>query len=233
MMNIEVLVHTDLGEKVHEILRNRLLVGAIPPGTPLNIVQVARQLGVSRSPVNDAVIRLVAEGLVEDIPRKGYVVARFTAKAYAELLECRLAIELAAADYAVHRASDTDVGFVRDAVTALERSVNDRGEREGHLEWITRDDKIHYSVVDCAKNPFLSEVHRRLKARSHLARHSPGMKTEYLPIDEVLQQHRAIYHALEDRDLGSLRAAITQHIRAVEEFYCGLGVFDKPQERGG
>lgn len=90
--------YPDLGEKAYQFIRDQILGGALAPGARLLVVDLAKRLGVSRTPVKDALNRLSAEGLALRIPRKGYLVLAIQAREVAELMEARLVVEMGAAE---------------------------------------------------------------------------------------------------------------------------------------
>src|SRR5512136_2843678 len=87
------LDRTDLTERTYAVLKDRILTRRMEPGARVSVPEVASALGVSRTPVNDALKRLANEGLVEIVPRRGTFVTGLTASDVSELFDIRLLIE--------------------------------------------------------------------------------------------------------------------------------------------
>ncbi len=84
---ISLLNYPDLGEKTYRVIKDRILAGEFDPGSRLVVVELAQELGVSRSPVKDALNLLVGEGLVEQVPGKAFVIATADANSFSQLLD--------------------------------------------------------------------------------------------------------------------------------------------------
>src|SRR5512138_2133489 len=96
---IALVNYQDLGERVYEVVRDQIVTCELAPGSPLPVGDLARQLGVSLTPVRDALNRLAAEGLVDDVPRKGYFVSSLDPEDVSDLLQARRLIEMAAVEH--------------------------------------------------------------------------------------------------------------------------------------
>jgi DNA-binding GntR family transcriptional regulator len=92
-----------VGEAVYRQLRQRILIGQLSPGSRLSVPAIARELGVSRSPVRDAVLQLVREGLGQETLNRGAVVRTLSREELANLYEAGEALEGMAARLAAHR----------------------------------------------------------------------------------------------------------------------------------
>lgn len=93
------LDYTDLTEQTYRILKDRILRNELLPGAQISVPEVALALGVSRTPVTDALKRLASDGLVDIFPRRGTFVSQLTARDVAEIFDIRLMIELSAAEF--------------------------------------------------------------------------------------------------------------------------------------
>jgi DNA-binding GntR family transcriptional regulator len=111
---IAPLLHESLGERVYRTVRDLILSQVFPPGSKLNVEQICRDLGVSRTPVWDAMRRLESEGLVNTVPRHGVFVLNYGADQIRDLFAVRGALEALAVRQAAENLDD-------DARAALER----------------------------------------------------------------------------------------------------------------
>jgi len=121
-------------------LRRVILAGAVPPGTPIPVSEVAEMFKVSHIPVRESLKTLTGEGLVQHRPNSGYSVAQLTASELAEMYIVRETLETAAMAAAVHNATDTDRNHLSEVHHALEQALKfddaqayHRQSREFHL----------------------------------------------------------------------------------------------------
>ena len=119
---------------VLDAIRRRIVEGATPPGSPLEVDLLAAAHDVSRIPVREALMTLVGEGLVEHRPRRGYTVTRLADGELAELFAVRGTLELAALAVAVHLGGPGDVADASAAHLALQRAVAAGDDREYHRQ---------------------------------------------------------------------------------------------------
>ena len=149
------LTGTNLGERVYEELRARVLARQEPAGTKLSLHTLASELGVSRSPVHHALTRLVSEGLLTVRPRRGYFVTPVTARAIAEGYDVRLALELLAAEQTVGRLHPVQIERLGELLEETAAAIS-------HEEWDSANASFHEYQVDLAENALLSSVYRSL-----------------------------------------------------------------------
>lgn len=121
-------------------LRRVILDGAVPPGTPIPVGEVAELFGVSHIPVRETLKTLTGEGLVQHRPNAGYAVAQLTASELAEMYIVRETLESAAMTAAMHAATDTDREHLREVNHSLEQALKfddaqayHRQSREFHM----------------------------------------------------------------------------------------------------
>lgn len=155
MNQLEIRNYKPLGEVVFEYLRTSILNGDLKPGERLMEIQLAEQLGVSRTPVREAIRKLEKEKFVEMIPRKGAYVADLTAKDILDVLEIRTILEGFASSLAAFRMTD-------DEVDALEQTLIDFNEyleeldRPGMIE--KKDNQFHDMIFEATRNNKLIEI---------------------------------------------------------------------------
>ena len=152
-------------EQAAAALRDAILAGKIPPGTPLREVALAAELGVSRNTVREAARLLGGEGLVRHQMNRGIVVAEITASDVHDIYASRAAIETAAAealtvhrDPAIYQRLESLVGEIEDAFA--------RGDAVGVLDG---DRLFHATLVAAARSPRLSTFHTQLQHEQRLA----------------------------------------------------------------
>jgi DNA-binding GntR family transcriptional regulator len=183
------------------ILRNQLVAGAA-----LSVPDLARRLNISRSPVREAVQRLIYDGLAENVPHRGAVVSDIQPNDFRDLMMVREPLEGLAARLATRRASQNDLEALREVLDDHARVV-DSGDEVANVELDTR---FHAIIRDAAGNEDLSEILGRIQARAHLSRYSlwRGTRNPHSAVAE----HRAILVAMSARDADGAELAARRHI---------------------
>ena len=195
---------------VFQILRESILTQVFRPGERLDIKDLTSKLGVSLTPVRDAINRLAAEGLVEIRPRSGTFVSDLSADEVAETFDVRLALECLAAEKMISRVSSQDIELFRELVIDLEKPVTTERERIFHER---KNVDLHSLIVELSGNRKLIEIYRGLNAHIKIARIHYSREGWTQRIEQEKAEHRTILHAIEERDLASLIQALRQHIR--------------------
>ena len=142
-------------------IRDMIIEGQLLPGTRINEGQVGASLGVSRTPLREAIKTLASEGLVEIVPAKGAVVRRFTESDIREILKVLKALEQAAARLACARASDAQIKKIRQM---HERMLTLYASRD-RLAYFKLNQAIHSAIVQAAGNTVLAQTHETLQSR--------------------------------------------------------------------
>ncbi len=196
-----------LGQRVYQTLRAAILSLAYRPGEILRKPEVCDQLGVSRSPVADAVARLAAEGLVDVIPQAGTFVARFSMAEIREGAFLREAIEVAAIERVAPVITDAQLQLLRRNLVVQAALVTD-GDTAG---FYAQDGAMHEMLLSFTGFRKLAMVSDTAWLHVHRARvlilPMPGR------VVATLAEHRAIMAALEARDALAARLAVQVHLR--------------------
>jgi DNA-binding GntR family transcriptional regulator len=182
-----------VGDAVYEAIREAIFSGAVGPGSKLSVPLLAQQLGVSRSPVREAVLRLTQERLAIEEPRRGAVVAEVTVEDLAGLYEVRSVLEGLAARLAVERASGSLVPELQALVDAHSQVVR-LGDLAQHREL---DVRFHRRIRQEAGNPELLSLLDGIQARVRLAMLVTSVTSG--PI-RAIEDHQAIIDAIESGD---------------------------------
>lgn len=196
-----------LGEEAYKALHQRIVRGQLAPGTTLLEPALCENLGISRTPLREALKRLSGEGLVI-LPRNRRArVAPIDAKELQHLFEVEAGLESMAASLAASRMTNTEIKQLERLQERLER-LHAKGDRSAYFEL---NQRIHGLIVAGAKNPVLAETHRSMLGRLERAR--------YLALDhfgrwdESTQEHRAILEALKTRDSDLAQRLLADHIQ--------------------
>jgi DNA-binding GntR family transcriptional regulator len=196
-------------EVVLQALRRALLTGGIPAGTRLVQADIAAQLGVSNTPVREAIRELAAEGLVEFVRYKGAVVHKPTPAEIEELYELRLLLEPVAIRKAAERMSDAEIDRARQcflqavATTDLE-------------DWIVCNRRFHGCLIEGAHSPRLSAIVGSLKdvalTQAWVSISSPSERLAMVATGNA--EHAMILEAVEAREGVRAARVVTDHLEA-------------------
>jgi DNA-binding GntR family transcriptional regulator len=192
--------------RIHRLLRDDIVQMRRQPGDAISEKDIAAAAGVSRTPVREALLRLVDEGLVEIAPKSGTYVARIPVDALPEAIIARLAIEQTAARAAAERAAGSAVAALR-ATLERQRECVAAGDRDG---FHAADEALHRGIAEAARLPGLWPMVQQIKTQldryRHLTLPQPGR------IGRVLIEHAAIVDAIARRDADAAAEAVALHL---------------------
>jgi DNA-binding GntR family transcriptional regulator len=203
---------TSVAGRVHRVLRDRILAGDLPHGARLHQEALSAELGVSRTPLREAIGRLAADGLVELLPNRGARVADVRPEDMLCAYEARLVIEPASAGMAAARADADALARMRDAIASHRASVD-----EPH-EAFRANRELHVAVVAAAGNPYLLRFAETLWAGRVGLRIYEAVREapEFIAADA--DEHEAIVTAIAAGDATEAERLMRDHIdRARDE----------------
>ena len=213
MSDLDPVQHYNVTDQVYNVLKERILRRQFRPGQRLNLDKLEQQLGVSRTPLKDALNRLAMEGLVEILPRKGTFVTTLKAEELREVFEVRQLLELFAAELAIQRITPAKLQEMHDLVKELEALI-DNDTYSDYQVFMAEDRDLHLLIVELAGNRTLLELYKSLNVHVQIAR------AYYAQIDKRVQdtheEHKAILQAFEARDWETLRKTLIRHIDGVK-----------------
>ncbi len=205
--NIKINEYLPLRDIVFQTLRKAILTGELEPGERLMETQLGEKLGVSRTPIREAIRKLELEGLVVMVPRKGAQVAQFTEKDIKDVLEVRAALEALAAKLACTRMDDRS--FLRLQLIITEY---DYAARDNDMEMmIEKDIEFHEAVFAATQNDKLSQMFNNMREQVDRYRIAYLKHTENSVA--VIEEHTQILDALKARDVVRAEELSANHIR--------------------
>lgn len=195
-----------LRDVVFNTLRQAILKGELAPGERLMEIQLAEKLGVSRTPIREAIRKLELEGLVLMIPRKGAEVAKISEKSLRDVLEVRRSLEELAIELACQRMSDEDIRELEQRQENFCSAIS-RGDAMIIAE---TDEAFHDRIYQATGNEKLVQMLNNLREQMYRYR------LEYIKDEDkrqVLQlEHDHIVAALKSRSIGEAKNAAREHI---------------------
>lgn len=194
-----------LNQLVYGRIRSEILGGKLAPGTRLKQDELTKRLGVSRSPVRDAILQLSADGLVTFIGRNSAVVAGISRKSIEEIFELRAVLEGYAAARAVERLTERDIEKLRKLISQMnEHHSENRVERV-----LAVNDEFHRFICVRAENEML------LAMLDRIWRDSERLRINYLHTPEghetSTREHEDLVDGLESRDKERVRQIVSMH----------------------
>ncbi len=195
-----------LRDVVFRTLRRAILQGELEPGERLLEIHLAKRLGVSRTPIREAIRKLELEGLVEMIPRKGAVVSSITEKDLKDVLEVRRTLEILAAEVACERITPE---LLEELKKAGEEFACLKGTEDA-ARLAEADMKFHEIIYTAADNPRLFHILSNLREQMYRYR------LEYLKDrdshERLEGEHKRIYTGIRNKDRETVAAAVSEHI---------------------
>lgn len=196
-----------LHAEVAERLRTMITEGALAPGVRLNERVLCEQLGVSRTPLREALKVLAAERLVELSPNRGASVVALSRSDLAQLFELMGALEGLAGQLAAQRRTDAELAEIR----ALHFEMLAAHARHDLPAYYELNRRIHFAISRCARNDALVETYDSLNTRIQSLRFRSNFNRDKW--DQAVREHQRMLEALEARDGAALRELLEAHLR--------------------
>ena len=192
-------------EEAFEIIRSDIMSLRIPPDTRISIENLVRELGVSQTPIREALSMLEAMGLVTKRHFIGYCSApQLNRKQLDQLYEVRVLIEPYAARCAAERMSTSELG----ALTQHAESMNPGDTRTSYDRFADQDSELHDLIAAGSGNPIIQEALSRLHSHLHIFR----LRFHSEVATEAVNEHAKLIDALQRRDPAAAEAAMREHI---------------------
>ncbi|MDG0852550.1 GntR family transcriptional regulator [Roseateles puraquae] len=199
------LASTALYEQVADRLRQRILARELEPGSWIDELKLCGELGISRTPLREALKVLAAEGLVTMKLRRGAYVTEMSERDVAEAYQLLSLLESDAAAIVASQASDDDLAELRALHQALEDALPDRDR------FFAANERFHLRLLEMDGNRWRQQIVGDLRRLMKLNRHHSLFREGRL--SESLDEHRAMLAALLRRDGDGARALMAAHFR--------------------
>lgn len=204
-----------LAKMAYEEIRKSILSGQWKIGELYNEKAIAADLGISRTPVREALLELAAQGLILFLPRRGLMVNRFTRRDVDEIFELRKAIELAAVEKITLASPPFDLFEIEESLLRQRKAAKD----EDYVAFMETDRIFHTSFSELTNNRRLIATLENLRDMIHI------MGVKALALEgralQVIEEHQAIFESVSRGDSEKARRAMAYHLdqskEAVEE----------------
>jgi DNA-binding GntR family transcriptional regulator len=207
-----------LTEIAYEEIKKRIFLGKFSPGHKLVVDELVKAFAISNTPIKEALNRLVAEGLVEALPRRGMHVKVISEKEIKELCELRLVYETYCARRAVKVIDERE-----DVKAKLSESVDAFGklmENRAAFDYQSHtrvDEEFHMAIMSLTENDMLIKEYTKLNS---IRKSNDNYAARELPLKrskEAYEEHKAIYEALIKKDMELLIESVEKHIKNIEK----------------
>lgn len=195
-----------LRDVVFNTLRQAILTGELKPGERLMEIHLANRLGVSRTPIREAIRKLELEGLVTMIPRRGAEVAQITEKSMSDVLEVRRAMDALCVELACERITEEELAQLKEACGYFEQVV-----RTKDVKQIAQADvELHDIILQATGNQRLIQLVNNLSEQMY--RYRFEYIKDFSQHERLVEEHRIIYESLVGRDKERACEAAKVHI---------------------
>ena len=205
-LTLNMDAYLPLRDVVFHTLREAILKGELKPGERLMELQLAAKLGVSRTPIREAIRMLEQEGLAVTIPRRGAEVAKMTEKDMQDVLQVREALDELAAEIACECMTDEELAALKQAMEAFEQAVSTRD-----IKQIADTDMVFHDIIyQATRNPKLVNILSNLREQMYRYR------VEYLKDEKnypILQQeHREMVQGFVEKNKNMVTDSMRRHV---------------------
>ena len=204
------LVHSDLKDQVHTLLKEKVLSGVYPPGTRLVIDTLAEEFQVSRTPIRDAIHGLVSQGLISS-RGKGYSLINPTIDEILDISSIRLSLELLAVEQCTKRCSDDEIEILKESVSIMsENSIE-------HVLNRADDIDFHDKILAFSKNTKLPFYLGNVRDIWWLIRKWASPENMDSVSNATIKQHRDLVDKIAARDAKGAVRVMTRHHKLGEK----------------
>lgn len=211
MINFDIQNHRPLREIVYEELKMQILTGRIEPGTRMMEIELAEEMGVSRTPIREAIRKLEKEGLVTIEPRKGAYASDVSTEDMVEILEVRQIMEGLAAELAASRVQEVQLDQLREAEERYNAAVAS-GDTEQMIKY---DSQFHKMIVEASNNKTLMQLIEPLQEMALRFRY-----LYYHDLNRAMNmphEHDEIIDAIATGDQEQAKLAASMHIKRLKD----------------
>jgi len=195
-----------LTEEIAAIIRERILDGTYAIGEKIPEAPLSNELRVSRTPIRHAFQQLAQEGLVEMIPNRGTFARGFTKRDVQDIYEVRKALEALAMEWAVERIGEEELQVLREIVDQMEFYTL----KQNYQRVMEANREFHETIYRASRSRFLSQILKSYQEYVQQARKKTVYEPEYL--ESILEEHKKILRALEEKDAKSAMRLVNQHL---------------------
>ena len=202
-----------INEKIYQLLRERIIFGEYAPGSRIDIKILSQELNVSPQPVKEAIFRLVGEGFITLVSRKGTYVRQANLKDLVNMVEARIMYETGAIELAADQIKEKDLQRLEDLCEDLLRTEN-----KTYKEIQKKNMAFHCAVVHLAKNQWLDEAHALLMGHYACLHYRYVIKhKDYSDAQKIYEDHRMVIDELRKGGINNAKKIVRLHMQRVKD----------------
>ena len=209
-----ILDVSNINEKVYLLLKDRILDVTYPPGSRINVSRLQKELGISYTPIKDALFRLAGEGLVEVSSRRGTFVKQVSVQDILDTIDTRIILECGCMDLVVPTITNEMISELE----LLYASTLKTHDYDNYRQFLQLDSQFHTTIVRLTGNSRLIKIYELLNSHDQIARYrfTPKNLKRFKGTD---QEHGKILEAIKNHDAEAAKTALREHLRAVRNFF--------------
>ena len=215
MAQIPSIDTSNINEKVYDFLKQGITDFTYPPGHKFDLRELRKQIGISQTPIKDALFRLSGEGLVEISSRRGTFVKEVTKKDIGELYDARMILEGGAGEMVARTITDEQL----DELETLFRKTLEKGANSDYKVFMEREREFHLAIIRFTDNKKLLSIYVELNAHMQAVRFRFGPTAKRLP--HTNKEHERILKAMRSRDPDRAKATIIKHLTSGKAAFLG------------
>jgi DNA-binding GntR family transcriptional regulator len=205
---------TNINEKVYDFLKKGITDLTYTPGERINVRQLQHELGVSQTPIKDALFRLAGEGMVEISSRRGTFVTEVTERDIREIAETRIILETGAVEIVAKRITAAQLMELE----ALYRATLIEDESIGYDSYMERDSQFHLKIIEFTNNERLLKLYKQLNAHMQIVRFRFARRAKR-KLSWTDEDHARILEAIKEHDAQKAVQTMREHLlRARDAF---------------
>mgnify|MGYP002640474826 CR=1 FL=1 len=203
---------TNLRDQIYDILKRRIVLREIESGNKINEEDLAKSLGVSRTPIRETLLRLEHEGIVKIIPRRGAFVISQSKEKVNDLFEVREVLEGLVARLATKNMNHERLDRLK---RCLEKISSANGENNKLLKYTPADVEFHTTLLEASDNELLNNMMESVNVNLQMVR----LRTVALPgrPEQTVKEHYDILAAIEKRDSTLAEKLMRKHVASVRK----------------
>ncbi|MCX5838763.1 MAG: GntR family transcriptional regulator [Deltaproteobacteria bacterium] len=209
---------TNINEKVYDYIKKNITTSSFPSGYKLNIKQLSETLGVSHTPIKDALFRLAGEGLIDITSRTGTYVTSITEADIHEILQTRLILETAVIEEITEKITDEQLQTLKDLYRKSISIAVTPNDSESYKAFMEYDSQFHLSFFNIMGNNRLLHIYMNLNAHMQMVRFR--LMSRVLGKQQTTdEEHRMILEALCERNVAKAKQAIANHLHRMDTVF--------------
>ena len=204
-----------VSEMVYSILREKIISKEFAEGERLELDGICKHLGVSKTPIKEALSHLESEGLVRILPRSGTFVSNFSENDVEDSFDVRRVLECFAVEIICKYSSDEEIETLEKMVEKLGKLANHPDIKEIYPDYLKLDHEFHRQMVLQTKNKRLQEAHERENLHAQMAR--IRYRSFERELDKAQNEHERMIEAIKERNVEKAVFEINSHLKRAKK----------------